>query len=307
MFLIKEGSTTPGEGTDKKTKESIVSWLEKEGMIVRTKDQEENFLKSKVQDEVDEIMSTRNQQVTDDIKELTGAEPRKNEKWHEFMKRAVKETNEQLTTKISQLEKSNKSGDNDEEIKSLKEQVKDLEKMVSEKEKEIEDTKNTYETEKKVDTIKGRIQKGIDALKSKFKEVDENILNDSIEIRKQKIMNDYDIKETDGVEMIYDKKTNKPIRGKDGSPISLEDQINETFADLVDSSKNKPGGGTGKPGSGSPGGDGGAGDKKWSTIKPKSTTQAELYDELAGDHKMDPLSKDFDEAFTELGKEMPLK
>lgn len=305
MFLIKEG-TTPGEGTPKETKDAIKKWMEKEGFVIRTEKEDESYVTAKVKDEVDTIMAERNQQVTDDIKELTGSEPKPNEKWHVFMKRAVKESTDVLNSKISQLEKSNKGGDNDEEITSLKEQVKDLEKMVADKEKEKTELQESFETEKKTETVKSRIQKSIDAMADKFKDVDKTILNDSIEMRKSKIMDSFEVKEVDGVEMLYDKKTNKPIRGNDGQPLSLEDKVSETFNDLIDESKNrKPGGGTGKPGSGNPGSDGG--EKKWESIEVQAKTKTALYDELRDGHKLDPESKDFNEAFENLGKEMPLR
>lgn len=304
MFVIKEG-TEGGKETPKEIRESIIKWLESEGMNVRSKDDEKSFIDSAVQDEVNSIMSKRNQQITDDIKSLTGIEPESNERYFDYMKRAVNSKMEGLTSEIETLKKNGKkSGENDQEIESLKSQIKDLEKLASDKDQEKEDLMKEFQQKENQQTLKSAVSQ----MKSKFKDLDEDILNDVIDKRLERFNSKYERKNIDGMEVIVSKEDGKPMRDNNGQPKTLDALVSDSFQDLIDESKaGKSGAGTGKGGSGQA--DPTA--PQWKDLKGdiKSKNQVQLYDELTKEHKMDPDTKEFHEAFEGISSEneLPLR
>lgn len=304
MFIIKEG-TNNGEGTPQEVKKEILAWLQQEGYVTRTKQEDKTFVDNKVQDEVDTIMSERNTQLTNDIKELTGVEPNENEKYYKYLKRAFNEKKQGLENEIKTLKEKGSTNDSD-DVKALKEQISELESSLSEKIKEVEDTKKTYEEKIAQEAVSRKVESTISGFKKNFKDLDESVLNDAVENRRRKFDDSFKVVTEEDVDLVYDKKTNKPLRDQAGQPVKLQDHLKNSFNDLIDSKKAASGAGTG---SGS--GNGDNKEKPYSNylsgVKEKGLkNQTQLYDYLRDEAKLDETSKDFNEAFDGIKKDLEL-
>jgi hypothetical protein len=306
-FIVKEG-TAGFEGTDEATQKLILEGLEKSGFVVRTQDQEKSYLSTYAQRQVDEAFSKRNMQLEQTIKELTGVEKADaQEKYYDYFKRSLSiklGDVEKLQAKIKEYEAKGADGNTiaseyKKQLEALQAQInntrKEYEEKLSAKDKALFDTK-----------IKSLTNATIDKLKANFNDtLSDSLLEDVIAARINKFESEYTPKDIEGVTVFYDKKGEPILSKKDGKPISMEEIFTDLFQPYMDEKKVQKGAGSSK------------GQKKednqqqasWKDkqLPPEVKSKVALTKWLSTDLKMSEDSKEFAEAFTELGKALPLR
>jgi hypothetical protein len=318
MLIVKEG-TNGFEGTDEATRKMIIDALEKEGITVRTADQDKTFLAANQQRAIDEAFQKRNQQLEDTIKEMTGVEKASaSEKYYDYFKRAIETKTKDLAAlqlKVKEYEEKGASGNVLAE--EYKKQVQTLQAQLKTAKDEFDD-----QIKKKGEEIfKAKFQSELGSTVEKLKanlrgDIAPEFLNDIIRAKTYEFESQYVAKDVEGITIFHDKTGNPVMDKKDGKPKTMEQIISEIFGTYIDPKKQQGGAGSGKPGAAGAGGTGGAGGepKPWkeSTRPDTVKSKVDLAKWIATDLKISSDTKDFDEAFTHFskdasGKELPIK
>lgn len=315
MFIIKEGTPADkvGEGTTPEVIASVTKFLEGQGLTVRNAAQDKTWS----QGQIDQAFYVRNNQIEQTIKELTGIDPLQGEKYFDYLKRTVTE-----------IKSKSGSGDNA-EIVALKKKISDLEgsggnaTAIEEYKRQLETAQATAKTvreelEGKINklngeifsgrvsgTVNGALTKDILPKLKKLDFQDEIIAARLARFEKENIASDFDghiiFKKPDGTT-----HTSK----KDGKPQSAAERLDEYFSDLYDKDRKQGGAGSGSEGGNAGGGAGGGADKPWKNInvdKAVIKNKQMLYKSLKDEHKLVEGSKDFNEAYAELSKDLPIR
>lgn len=310
MFIIKEGTPADkvGEGTDKQTLESIAKYLEKTGHVVRTQEQEKQFVEAQTQQEVNKVLGERNAQFEATILETTGIPKSQGEKFYEYHKRALTEKLNEVTTlkaKITEFETKGLQGSElakqyKTELENAQKQIKTLndewEKKLNDKDTEVFTTRVNTEVEKVVAEIRGQLDPTIKP----------ELVEDVIQARLNRFHAENKPKKLGDVTVWQDAQGVTRTSKKDGKPEAAKDiLVSNYFADLIDKGRQQGGAGSGD-------GKGGNPDKptpKWKEIQLPSTvtSQIKLTDFLMKEAKLDPSTKDYSEAFENLKGDLPLK
>jgi hypothetical protein len=309
MFVIKEGTAPDkvGEGTPPEVLSSISKYLEKTGYVVRTTDQEKEYLASKTQEGIDKVLGERNSQMEATIFETTGIQKTAGEKFHEYHKRAVAEKLGEVATlkaKIKEFEEKGTSGSAlaqqyKAELEAAQKTIKDLnadwEKKFSEKDSEVFKTKVSSEIEKEIAIIKSMIDPSIP----------KNLHDDIIAARLNKFNGENVPASLEGLLIFKDSKGVTYTSKKDGKPEKLSERLTPYFEDVLDKKRTQGGSGSGEGGAGG----GGTPPSKWKEIVLPETvkTQTQLTDYLMKTAKIDPNTKDYSEAFENLKGDLPLR
>lgn len=318
MFIIKEGSSG-GEGTDAAVRQSITEWLEKEGLTVRTADQDKTFLAANQQKAIDEAFQKRNQQLEDTVKEITGVDKASpTEKYYDYFKRAMESKKVELATLQSRVtEYETKGASGNAVAEEYKKQVLQLQTRLKEAQDEYD--KNLSSTKQEI--FKTKFQSHLDTtvgkLKEKFRgDIAPEFIADIVRAKTYEFESQFTPKEVEGVIVFHDKSGQPVMNKKDGKPKNSEDILTELFGSYIDPKKAQGGAGSGGSGGagGAGGNGGGAAAPKWKEAKVPETvkTKVQLTQWLNNDLKLTSDSKEFGEAFTTLsktpeGKELPLR
>lgn len=304
-FIFKEG-TTGGEGTDAAIEASITTWLTSKGLTVRTSTQDEQFTQAKI----DEAFGRRNTELDTTILEATAVPKANGEKYYDYLKRAVglKITESaNLKREIEELKRSNPESD---KIKELRDQLKTVMEtsatLKADHEKELARLKS--------ESFNDRVNKELDSAigKLQFKKLSEDeaenkaLTEDLVKVRKAKFLEEHTPHESDGRIVFKDKAGNIIRDRSNGHPELTDTLIKPAFETLISKGREQGGADSGGQGAGAGGAGGGSGAKDWKTIKRPDTikSQVELTRWLSGqDHKLDPNSKEFSDAFAVLAKD----
>lgn len=307
MFIVKEGTPADkiGEGTPPEVLESFTKFLEKSGRVIRTTEQDTDFVKTKVQAEVDKAYGTQAKQFDSILNEVTGFNKLDTEKTTDYAKRAITEKLKlvgELQKELKELK--DKGADGNVLAQEYKGQIAQLQSQI----KSLNDEKV-----KEVETLKGQIfESNLSArIEHAFAEIraslgiaglDPKLMDDIIAARMIKFRSENKAKEFDGILVWTDQGGNVKNSKQNGKPLSTKEVLEPYFGDLVDKGKKQGGAGSGE-------GDGGQGDAKWKTLTLPSSVQskAELYKWLRDDNKMDENTKDFNDAYQSLGVKLPIE
>lgn len=308
MLTIKEG--TPAEKvwseTPKETQDIVLKSLENAGHIVRTKDQDKEYVKSQVQTEADKVYKKHQDQVDATVFEITGIQKNAEEKTSDYQKRAITEklkVVKDLETQINELK--TKGVDGNALAAELKQQKDQLQQLMQTKEKEWSEKYTGLQTQVFTTEVNNNVDKVVAEYKSKMRaDIDPALVPDIIAARLAKFHSENKASQVEGVLVWKDKEGTTRIAKTNGAPQTTAEVLEGYFADLFDKGKQGGGAGSGKPGEGGKGGD-----AKWKslTLPAEVKSKAELYKWLTTEHKMDDMSKDFNEAYTALGKDLPIE
>ena len=306
MFTIKEGTAPDkiGEGTDDATKASIRKWLESDGSTIRSTEEDESFIQSKVQSEVDASYRNQNNKFDEFVKELTGVSKQASEKTTDYMKRTLSgklESIVELEKKVAEFEKNGLDGNA--EALRYKTELETSQAQVATLREEYEEKLTAERSGVFKMKVDADIERAMIALRANFREdVDENIMKDIVENRLTKFHTENKAVEFEG-HIIYQGADGKTINGKkDGKPMNTSELVSGYFEDMK--RKNSAGGagsGTGE------GGTGGARTHAKISLPADVKTKVQLMDHLTNVEKMDESTKEFSEAFAELGEGMSIK
>lgn len=308
MFVIKEGTPADkvGEGTAPEVLESITKHLSKGGFVIRKADEDENFVKTRVQTEVDKVYGTTAKMFDGVVTEITGIPRLDNEKSTDYAKRAVAEKLKAVNELQAQLkELKDKGVDGNVLAQEYKGQIGQLQEQI----KKINEENGKTITELKGKMFETSLSSMVDHAFSEIRStlgaegLDPKYLTDIINARMLRFRNENRAKEVEGILIWTDKDGNIRNSKTNGKPLSTKEILEPYFEDLVDKGKKGAGAGSGK------GGDGGQGDAKWKnlTVPSEIKSKPELYKWLKVDNKMDENSKDFNDAYTALGANLPLE
>lgn len=308
MFIIKEGTPAEkiGEGTPPEVLEAITKHLEKTGHVIRTTDQEKNFLSQHTQTEVDKVLGERNRQFEATIFETTGIQKQANEKFYDYHKRALTDKLAEvkgLQEKIAEFEQKGLQGSDlakqyKTELENTQKQIQTLnqewEGKLKAKDEEVFSTKINTDVEKEVSELKAKIDPTIPP----------HLHGDIISARLAKFNAENKAASLEGMIVWKNAKGETIIDTKSGKPKNLKEILPTYFGDVIKEQRQQGG-----AGSGGQGNNGGTPPAKWKEIALPTTvtSQVKLTDFLMKEAKLDPSSKEYSEAFEGLKGTLPLK
>ena len=310
MFIIKEGVTGDqiGQNTEDSTKQSIINWLGQNGYTVRTGDEDKSFVNSKVQTEVNNMYAKSRVELEERVKQLTGIDRTGDgEKASDYMERAFKEKLagiEELNKQIETLKSQGVNGN--EQAQEYKKQLEELQanyqKLSSEKDEQIEGLhKQIFDSQVKsiIDTELSSILPTLNA------DIDPTLMRDIVDTRLRKFNAENKAAKFEDSIIFKDANGTTITSKQDGKPMNAAELLKPYFEDLVDKKRRQNGAGSGSGFTIDPEG------KKIEVNKPDNVkTKVQLTEFLTrteGGPKLDVNTKEFAQAFNELGKELPLK
>ncbi len=309
MFTIKEGTAPEkvGEGTDETTEKAIVSYLEKKGHVIRTAKQDQEYLEAQVQPKVDKVLGERNTQIEQTVFKITGLDKKAGEKFYEYMERAVNDKLKDVTTLTEKIKEYEAKGlEGSALAQQYKKQLEETQTQVKQLNEEWQGKFSQKETEVFGAKVESEIERSLSKLRASFRQdIEPAILEDAIAGKLYKFRNENKPKDLDG-HIIYTDANGVTKNSKvDGKPKNTDEILGELFVELVDKKRQQGGAGSGGEGKGGEG----TGQGKWKdiTVPATITTKMKLHSYLSKELKMNPDTKDFSEAFDNLGKDLPLR
>ena len=322
MALIIKPESDPTkvlEGTEQKVIDSIVAELSSKppaGIVIRTADQERTLLSTQMQQAEDKAYSKSRKEVDDMVLELTGIAKATDghEKTLDYLKRATAEKLKEVTALKSQVDDfKNKGVEGNALAMELKRKNEQLEQLVQQVKKEKDDTLAKYEA----DIFGSKVDLEINAALGEFRPLmitttEPKIIDDVIEARVARFKRENKAAFSQSDKMVtWADPVNSAIRlnKDDAKPSATKVLLRNYFEDLFD--KGKQQGGAGSGGNGKEGGAGANGkdNPAWKSIKLPAEVKArtQLYEFLKNDQKMAENTKEFNEAFDALGKDLPIR
>jgi hypothetical protein len=308
MLIVKEG-TNGFEGTDEATRKLINDAFEKEGLTMRSAEQDKSYLAANSKKAIDEAFQQRNQQLEDTIKEVTGIDKANaGEKYYDYFNRAMKLKLDELKVaqgKVTEYEEKGVSGNAMAE--EYKKQVTVLQGQI----KEIKDThtKEMSEAGGKVFAVRfdSQVNEVVNKLRASFRgDIAEDLIADIVSARLSKFNSEFTGKEIEGITILHDKTGTPQMSKKDAKPVSIEEKLTEIFTPYLDEKKIQGGAGSGKPaGGGAAPAGGGAPPAAWKDAKRPDTVKSKpaLTKWLMTDLKIAQGTKDFDQAYAQFSKD----
>lgn len=308
MFIIKEGTEQDkiGVNTDDSTKASIVNWLNNNGYAVRTTDEDKSFMQNAVQTEVNKMFANQKVQIEEKVKALTGIDRTgEGERAIDYLERAIKEKIAPVKELESQLEKLKNEGINGNE--QAEQYKKDLEllqgkfaDLSANKDKELEQLKSQIFNSK----VRSMIDNELAALRGSLDEsIDSKLLEDVIKSRLNNFYEENKAHQIDDTIIFKNKNGETIISNQDGKPKNAKELLTPYFEDIIDKKRKQNGAGSGMGSGGSS-----EGSKQKYDLPENVKTKVQLHEYLSkGTPKLDINSKEFSEAYSELGKELPLR
>lgn len=311
MFTIKEGTAPDkvGEGTPPEVLDSITKFLEKQGHVIRTVDQDKQYLETQKQAEINKVLGERNAQFEATILETTGIPKTQGEKFHEYHKRALTEKLGEVSTlkaKIKEFEDKGLQGSDlakqyKQELDNAQKQISTLnsewEKKLQDKDTEVFSTKVNTDIEKELAKIRANLDPTLKPA----------LIEDIIASRLSKFQKENNAASLEGVTIWKGPDGVTRTGKKDGKYLTLAEILPSYFADVMKAPERGGAGSGGDGGAG--GGAGGGGQKKWKDIQlpEKVKSRVTLTDYLVKELKLDSSTKEFNEAFENLKGDLPLK
>ena len=309
MFTIKEGTAPDkiGEGTTPETLKSITDYLSKHGHVIRTADQDKEFLTNSTQAEIDRVLGERNQKMEETILKTTGIKKNQAEKFYDYHERAlVEKLNgvKALEDKIKKYETEGFQGS--EMLKQLKLDLEQAKHQLEETNSEWKKKFDAKEGEIFGSRIESEIEKVLGELRATLDPtIRPELIPDILAARLAKFRSENTPYNSDGIIVWKDAKTGTTRTSKqDGKAQNFKDLFTPYLADVAGKPRQQGGAGSGSNGAGHEGGG-----KKYNEITLPDTikTRVQLTDYLIKEMKMDPNSSDFAKAFDALGADMKLR
>jgi hypothetical protein len=315
MLTLKEGANaeTAWKDTPDDFKAKIIEQAKKDGgLSIRTKDEETSFTKSfetRQQQEVDKAYGRHKTETETIIAEITGLKPNDNEKASDFLKRAVTDKLKDvkaLEDKIKLFE--TKGIDSDGLAKELRTQKENLEKLLAEKTNEFTNKEKEYSGKIFSFQVSSEIDKAFGEFRGTLgvPGMDEKLFSDVLAARMNKFHAENKAASFENGLVWKDAAGTTYTSKTDGKPQSTKERLFAYFEDLVDKGKAQGGSGSGdgKKDDGKP--------AEWKNIKlpAEVKTKTELWAYLFKDSngpKMDQNSKEGNEAYENLGKDLKLR
>lgn len=278
---------------------NVTTVLPERGFVVRSKEENDTFLRNYEEQVISNKTKEFALNLEKDVKELTGLDKASpDEKYYEFLKRAVSTKLQSVKTLEQELtalkEKKGGEGVSEEEKKRIKDLELALEKQkgdyaeaLSKKDQELTQYKAQNEVEKRMIPLRASYKPNIP--KFALEAAEEKVLNELIP------------------NLIFTEDGKIMIKGKDGEtlkdpkllePVTLEAYLSDRLKDFVDEGKEQRGAGTGK------------GDKdegkggKFTGIPAGVETKVQLGDYLK---KLGIMNPEYDKILEEHGKNLPLR
>lgn len=313
MFILKEGveAGKAGEGTTKEIQESIIKWLNSQGITTRTAEEDESFVKSKSDKQFDEGYSKAMTEIDGSIQKLSKVEKKPNQKTTDYLADVIDNDAQtkiaDLEAKIKKMEDEGVSGD--EKAKEYKEQ---LEKLQGEYKTLKEETANQLKEkdgEIFMSSVRNSVNKEMADIRATLdSSIKPELLEDIVQNRLNKFWAENKPHDLEGTTVFKDANGETRQSKQDGKPMNAKEVLSPYFKDLVDETKRQ--GGAGSGGAGGAGGQGGE-EKKFE--RPESVkSRVGLHNHIVKDLGFKDSSKEFAEAFNAMNKDadgnpLPLK
>jgi membrane-associated HD superfamily phosphohydrolase len=306
-----------GAGNDKlifNSPEEAVKALESKGYVVRTVDQENEYISNRLKDEIGNKVKEIHSRYDQDIKELTGYEKQDNEKTYDLLKRAVGElSNEKksLAEKLEQLKKEGMSGNKAaEEIQAQFEASKNNwtkeRQELEAKLKTVEQKQFNYRFENE---IGGALNKIIPTLKSPEAIGGKAVFDRAVKAAIDEFKSQYKVDLSESGFVYHDKDGKPVMNSKTHTPKTTEELLSESLKFLVDEQRRQTGAGA----SAGQAVGGSANDQLAEyTINQQFRSRVELTNYLIRERKLDQNSAEFAKFYqanskTPDGNPLPLK
>ena len=276
--------------------DEAIKLLRGEKYVVRTPDDENNYLENHTKDAVNSKVREMFEMFTATVKESSGIEPQNNEKATDFAKRAFSEKNELLTTASEELNKyKDEQITKDDTLSQLNTQLKGVKEELKTARGEVENLKNQSKQEKFNAMLQASIDSAVESFRPKFKKMDERVLENNVQAEISKFRERYTAKELDGAIVFYD--GDKPVLDSEtGNMKGVSAILSEQLEYLIDAGRQQTG--TGTQQSGTNGKD---------LVLPEAVkSKSQLIDWLVKEQKMDSNSDAFMDAYDKYGKDLPL-
>lgn len=309
MFTIKEGTPPEkiGEGTSPETLKAISEYLERNGSIIRTADQEKSFREMMSNQDVNKALSDSHAKTEATIFETTGIEKKPGEKFYDYHKRALGEKLTNVKILEDKVKKYESEGFQSSDL--LKQARIDLEKAQATIAEQNNEWKKKFET-KESEIFNSRVDSEIERVLGELRAsidptIKPELVPDILAARLAKFRNENQPYNSDGFVVWKDPKTGATRTSKqDGKAQNFKDLFTPYLADVAGTPRQQSG-----AGSGSNQQDHSGGGRKYNeiTLPDSVKTQVELTAFLVKEMKMDPSGKDFVKAFEALKGDMKLR
>lgn len=301
MYILKEG-TTGFDGTSEDDKKAIIAGLTTGGLVIKTPDQ----VKTDQDAAIATAFSARNSQLETTILEVTDVKKLDGEKYYDYLKRSVSEKLGQIPVLQSQIDEFKRKGiDGNEVAKEKQKELDALRATVEKERKEMTDQIAKLKNEAFMGKIGLDVESFVNEIRPSFQKLPEAILKDSVENRIRKFHDENKPHELEGVVVYKDLKGEIRRRPGDAMPMTAKELLKPYFEEIIDKDYKAAGTGSG----GTPSGGTGSGVKKdWKTEKLPAEIKSKMqwHETLQKEHKLDPSSKEFSEAYG-LAAALPLK
>lgn len=225
----------------------LIKPLIQKGLKIRTEQSETQFLDRFKNDVIEKTIPERIREVHDkydqDVRELTGIDRKQDEKSYEYMKRAFKEKETNLASKIAELEKqATKGGDPDgvlkQQIDELKAQNENLQNNLQSKSDEIAQMQGKFEIGQK----RSKLMNEYNQIKANFKKD----LPDYFKVFENETLEKVlkNTREENG-KLIPLNEDGTIMKDADLNIVDIKDVLKMKFKDALDTNKPSGTGGTG--------------------------------------------------------------
>ena len=216
------------------------SHLESKGHIIRTKEQDDQYIGSQVEAKIKDQISTIHKRYDEDLFELTGERKNPTEKTYDFLKRKVIELKESAKGKSEGVDKD-----------KLAELQKALDEAKADKDKSLSEVNEKHFKKALNLTLSSELDKATIAVPTHLKTDDEkqNFVSTQKRMLVKDFLESYTAKEDDEGNIVFYKGDQLQANIKDGKPLSASDLIAQNYSHyFVKSDRQQGGAGTGKTG-----------------------------------------------------------
>lgn len=305
MFILKDG-TTDGKDTTPEIRTAIQAWLQADGMIIRTKAQDDQVVAQAVAD------ATKALNLDTIVKDATGIERNSSEANSDYIKRAVNKKLEEITdlkTKVAKYEKDGADGsvlatEYKERLRLKEEELVMFKKQSGEELTRIKEASFQSRVDAEINSavLKIPVMKMHDDA-----QINTQLQDEVRRARVTKFKAEVTATDQEGT-IVYKDKSGKIIRkSTDATPDVIENIIVPYFDPIRDKSNTQGGAGSngGNTPLNPPLGGGGSGASKWANEKLADNvkSQMELTQWLTKEKKLPMDSKEFSEAFAHFNKD----
>lgn len=309
MFIIKEG-TQPnaiGQGTEDNTRKSIISWLGSQGFTVRTAEEDNGYVNTNVQEEVNRMFAKSKVELEEKVKELTGIDRHgEGEKATDYLVRAVNQRIGELPTLQAKLKKLEEEGlQGNEQATEYKNQLEKLQSDYQALKSEMDEKLSSKDKEIFMNGVRHQENNELAKLRPLFDQsIKSEFMEDIVKSRLDKFRSENTPHQLEDQIIYKDAQGNTKTSQQDGKPMSTSEVLLPYFKEIIDETRKAAGAGSN--------GQGGAGNGQAKTQlqRPEGvTSRVKLHEWLRSTDgpNLNESTAEFSEAFNELGKDLPIR